>query len=239
MPPVYERKAEGHPIPEGVAPHWRFKLDHDAIIDWTDLIRGPQHFDPKLISDPVIRRADGSRLYLLPSVIDDVDLKVTHPARRDHVTNSAIQVQMFEALGATPPAFAHEALLVAAEGKLSKRLGSSGVDELRAAGIEPMALNSLLARLERRSRSRRRPRWKSLAVGLIFRHSAGPRRISTCRSRAGQPQAAPPPRLYRSRGSALDGVGEAEWALLAGNIDHLGELTDWSPVLDGEISPPP
>src|SRR5215218_2535638 len=148
LPPVYERKPEGAPVADGVAPHWRFRLDHDQPIGWTDLIRGRQHFDPKLISDPVVRRADGSWLYLLPSVIDDIDLGVTHIVRgEDHVSNSAVQLQMFEALGAKPPEFAHEALLVAAEGKLSKRLGSTGIDAMREAGIEPMALLSLLARL--------------------------------------------------------------------------------------------
>ena len=80
LPPVYERKPEDAPVPEGVAPHWRFKLDHEHPIEWDDLIRGHQKFDPKLISDPVIRRADGSWLYLLPSVIDDIDL-ADHPHR--------------------------------------------------------------------------------------------------------------------------------------------------------------
>ena len=136
------------PVPEGRAPHWRFRLDHDSPIEWTDLIRGPQQFDPHLLSDPVVRRDDGSWLYLLPSVIDDVDLGVTHIVRgEDHVSNSATHIQMFEALGAEPPHFAHEALLVAAEGKLSKRLGSLGVEHFREEGLEPMALLSLLARL--------------------------------------------------------------------------------------------
>src|SRR4249919_81095 len=148
LPPVYERKPEGSPVPDGIAPHWRFRLDHQAPIEFDDLIRGHQKFDPNLISDPVIRRADGSWLYLLPSVVDDIDLGVTHIVRgEDHVSNSAVQLQMFDALGAGHPHFAHEALLVAAEGKLSKRLGSTGADALREAGIEPMALLSLLARL--------------------------------------------------------------------------------------------
>src|SRR5215211_5805451 len=137
LPPVYERKPEGSPVPDGVAPHWRFKLDHAGPIEWNDLVRGHQKFDPALISDPVVRRADGSWLYLLPSVIDDVDLAVTHVVRgEDHVSNSAAQIQMFEALGAKPPEFAHEALLVAAEGKLSKRLGSYGAEHLREEGVE-------------------------------------------------------------------------------------------------------
>src|SRR5215210_97135 len=148
LPPVYERPVEDSPVPEGRQSHWRFRLDHDAPIAWNDLIRGAQRFDPKLLSDPVVRREDGSWLYLLPSVIDDIDLKITHVVRgEDHVSNSAAQLQMFEALGAKPPEFAHEALLVAAEGKLSKRLGSYGAEHLRDEGVEPMALLSLLARI--------------------------------------------------------------------------------------------
>ena len=105
LPPVYERKPDGDPPLEGLKPHWRFRLDHDAPIEFNDLIRGPQRFDPKLLSDPVVRREDGSWLYLLPSVIDDIDLGVTHIVRgEDHVTNSAAQIQMFEALGSPPPA---------------------------------------------------------------------------------------------------------------------------------------
>ena len=145
LPPVYERKRADAPVPEGRAPHWRFRLDHGEPIVWNDLIRGRQRFDPKLLSDPVVRREDGSWLYLLPSVIDDVDLKVTHIVRgEDHVSNSAVQIQMFDALGANPPEFAHEALLIAAEGKLSKRLGSYGAEHLREEGVEPMALLSVL-----------------------------------------------------------------------------------------------
>ena len=102
LPPVYERKAADASVPEGVSPHWRFKLDYDEPLAWTDLIRGPQAFDPAKISDPVIRRADGSWLYLLPSVIDDVDLGITTVVRgEDHVSNTAVQLQMFSALGAT------------------------------------------------------------------------------------------------------------------------------------------
>ncbi len=155
LPPVYDRAALSLTAEqiaayeaEGRVPHWRFKLDHDQPIVWTDLIRGEQRFDPKLLSDPVVRRSDGSWLYLLPSVIDDADMGVTHVLRgEDHVSNTATQIQMFAALGAPLPSFAHEALLTGSEGKLSKRLGSLGVAHFREAGIEPMALASLLARL--------------------------------------------------------------------------------------------
>lgn len=148
LPPVYERQPADAPVPEGRTPHWRFRLDHDAPIVWTDLIRGEQRFDPGLLSDPVIRRADGSWLYMLPSAIDDLDMGVTHVVRgEDHVSNTATQIQMFTALGGTPPAFAHEALLTGSEGKLSKRLGSMGVSHFREIGIERMTLVAKLARL--------------------------------------------------------------------------------------------
>lgn len=155
LPPIYDRGAlqlteeqRAAKEAEGIAPHWRFKLDHDAPITWEDGVRGNQKFDPAQLSDPVIRRADGSWLYMLPSAVDDIDMGVTSVLRgEDHVSNTAVQVQMFEALGSTPPSFAHEALLVGREGKLSKRLGSLGCDGFREKGIEPAAIIALLARL--------------------------------------------------------------------------------------------
>lgn len=155
LPPVYDRAAlelteeeRAQKEADGIAPHWRFKLDHAEALAWDDAIRGPQNFDASQMSDPVVRRADGSWLYMLPSVIDDIAMGVTDVLRgEDHVSNTAVQAQMFTALNATPPRFAHEALLVGSEGKLSKRLGSLGADALRDSGIEPAALVALLARL--------------------------------------------------------------------------------------------
>ena len=162
LPPIYDRAAlalseadHARFAAAGDAPHWRFTLDHGAPIEWTDGIRGPQHFDPAQLSDPVVRRADGSWLYMLPSAIDDIEMGVTDVLRgEDHVSNTAAQIQMFTALFAARfgaakavPSFAHEALLVGAEGKLSKRLGSLSGAALREAGIEPEALVALLARL--------------------------------------------------------------------------------------------
>lgn len=240
LPPIYQRKTEGAPVPEGVAPHWRFRLDHDAPIEWDDLVRGHQKFDPALLSDPVIRRADGSWLYLLPSVIDDIDLAITHVLRgEDHVTNSAVQLQMFAALGASPPKLAHEALLVAAEGKLSKRLGSSGVDELREAGIEPMALNSLLARLGTSQPVEAKASLAELAAGFD---------LSTFGRAPAHFDLAEVEQLNMKLLHHLDfadvvgrlpaGMTEPDWLLLRGNVDHLSELADWLPVLDGELSAP-
>jgi glutamyl-tRNA synthetase len=155
LPPIYDRAAlalseaeRAAQESEGIAPHWRFRLDHGEAIEWLDGIRGPQHFAPAQLSDPVVRRADGSWLYMLPSAVDDVAMGVTDVLRgEDHVSNTALQIQMFTALAAEPPRFAHEALLVGSEGKLSKRLGSLGCDALRESGIEPEAIVALLARL--------------------------------------------------------------------------------------------
>ena len=155
LPPIYDRAAlslnddeRAAKEADGIAPHWRFRLDHDEPIGWDDGVRGPQKFEPAQLSDPVIRRADGSWLYMLPSAVDDIDMGITDVLRgEDHVSNTATQIQMFTALGARPPRFAHEALLVGKEGKLSKRLGSLGCDAFRERGIEPEALVAMLARL--------------------------------------------------------------------------------------------
>lgn len=240
LPPTYQRKPDGAPIPDGVEPHWRFKLDHGAPIEWDDLVRGHQKFDPALISDPVIRRADGSWLYLLPSVIDDIDLAITHVLRgEDHVTNSAVQLQMFAALGATPPEFAHEALLVAAEGKLSKRLGSSGVDELKEAGIEPMALNSLLARLGTSQPVEAKATLAELAEGFdLSTFGRAPAHFDL----AEVEQVNMKLLHHFDFGAIADrlpaGMAEGDWLLLRGNVDHLSELANWLPVLDGDLPAP-
>ncbi|HEU0045438.1 glutamate--tRNA ligase [Sphingomonas sp.] len=155
LPPIYDRAAlrlsdaeRARLEADGTRPHWRFKLDHDRPLMWEDLVRGVQQLDPATMSDPVVRRADGSWLYMLPSAIDDLELGVTHVVRgEDHVSNTALQLQMFEAMGGAAPRFAHTALLTGTEGKLSKRLGSLGVDHFREIGIEPAALRALLARL--------------------------------------------------------------------------------------------
>jgi glutamyl-tRNA synthetase len=155
LPPVYDRAAlaltdadHAAKAAAGEAPHWRFLLDGTEPITWHDGVRGVQKFDPAQLGDPVVRRADGSWLYMLPSVIDDIAMGVTDVLRgEDHVSNTALQLQMFTALDAAPPQFAHEALLTGSEGKLSKRLGSLGCDAFRTRGIEPEALVALLARL--------------------------------------------------------------------------------------------
>jgi glutamyl-tRNA synthetase len=240
LPPVYERKPADAAVPEGRAPHWRFRLDHDSPIEWTDLIRGPQKFDPNLLSDPVVRRADGSWLYLLPSVIDDIELGITHIVRgEDHVSNSAAQIQMFEALGAKPPAFAHEALLVAAEGKLSKRLGSYGVEQVREAGLEPMALLSVLARIGTSQPVEPITDLAALASGLDFAHfGRAPAHFDAHEVELINARLMHALDFSAVRDRLPEGTSEQDWLLLRPNLERLEDIGPWLAVIHGEIDPP-
>ncbi len=154
-PPVYDRAALDLSVDEKEVlrtergnGHWRFKLDHERI-DWTDGILGDLSIDAASVSDPVLIRGDGQFLYTLASVCDDVDYGVTHVVRgSDHVTNTATQIQIINALGGSIPEFAHHSLLTGPQGEaLSKRLGTLALRDLREQGVEPMALLSLMARL--------------------------------------------------------------------------------------------
>lgn len=237
LPPIYERPAADAVPPEGRTPHWRFRLDHDVMIAWDDMIRGAQHFDPAKLSDPVVRRADGSWLYLLPSVIDDIDMGVTHVVRgEDHVSNTASQIQMFTALGATPPAFAHEALLTGSEGKLSKRLGSLDCDELRAAGIEPLAIAGLLARLGTSDPVEPVTDLSALAATIDFaRFGRAPARFDMAELEGLNaktihllPYEAVADRLPQ----AMD---ETAWGAIRPNLKTVAEAADWWRIVTGPV----
>lgn len=154
-PPVYDRAALGLSDEQKDALRaergdgvWRFKLDHERI-EWDDGILGDISIDAASVSDPVLIRGDGQVLYTLASVVDDTEMGVTHVVRgSDHVTNTATQIQIIEALGGRVPSFAHHSLLTGPQGEsLSKRLGTLSLRDLRAQGVEPMALLSLMARL--------------------------------------------------------------------------------------------
>jgi len=247
LPPIYDRAAlklsdeeRAKLDAEGVRPHWRFRLDHDAMIEWDDLIRGPQHLDPKLQSDPVIRRADGSWLYMLPSVIDDIDMGVTHIVRgEDHVTNAGLQLQMFEALGAHPPAFAHEALLVGSEGKLSKRLGSLGADAFREDGIEPLALNALLARIGTSDPVEPVADMTPLIEGLDFaRFGRAPARFDLDELRALNARMLHLAPFETVRERLPLGMSEALWLAVRPNITRISDAAAWLELVEHDIDPP-
>ena len=245
LPPIYDRAAlalgeadHAGKAAAGERPHWRFLLDRDTPIEWLDGIRGPQHFDPAQMSDPVIRRADGSWLYMLPSVIDDIAMGITDVLRgEDHVSNTAAQLQMFTALGAAPPGFAHEALLVGAEGKLSKRLGSLGVAELREAGIEPEALTVLLARLG--TADPVDPLLTAADLASTFdlsRFGRAPARFDEAELH--RVNAAVVHRLPFERVAQLlpHGMSEAAWEAIRPNLAHIDEAREWWEVVTGPVA---
>jgi glutamyl-tRNA synthetase len=247
LPPIYDRAGLGLSEADhaaraaaGEQPHWRFLLDVAQPIEWTDGIRGPQHFDPKQMSDPVIRRADGSWLYMLPSVIDDIDMGITDVLRgEDHVSNTATQAQMFTALGAAAPRFAHEALLTGTEGKLSKRLGSLGMAELREAGIEPEALVALLARLGTSDPVDPSLNVDALAATFTLAHfGRAPARFDE--GELHRINAAIVHHLPFARVTHLlpAGMSEAGWEAIRPNLAHISEAAEWWQVVTGPVTPP-
>lgn len=240
LPPVYDRAAlqlteadHARFAEQGIAPHWRFRLSPDLPHRWDDLVRGPSHIDPSSLSDPVIRRADGSWLYMLPSVIDDIDMGVTHVLRgEDHVTNTGIQLQMFAALGAAPPAFGHAPLLTSAEGKLSKRIGSIGVGDFRDAGVEALAVKAMLARLGTSHAvepvTSEAPLLESFDLAHLGR--AHPRfDEAELRALNAKILHALPFEAVQERLS----LSEAEWLAVRGNAATLAEADAWKRVIEG------
>ena len=247
LPPVYDRAAlsltdddRAKLEADGVRPHWRFKLDHGAPIEWDDAVRGPQRFDPATMSDPVIRRADGTWLYMLPSVIDDIDMGVTQVVRgEDHVSNTALQIQMFQALGAELPRFAHAALLTGNEGKLSKRLGSLGVDHFREIGIEPQAVRALLARIGTSDPIEPVADMAPLIAGFDFsRFGRAPARFDEAELAQLNARI-----LHQTPFEAVadrlpSGMGEAEWEAVRPNLHTVAEAADWWQVIEGPVEAP-
>ena len=246
LPPVYDRAAlrltdaeRAALEAEGVRPHWRFRLDHDAPLAWDDLVRGAQSFDPATMSDPVVRRADGSWLYMLPSAIDDIDMGISHVVRgEDHVSNTALQLQMFQAMGATPPRFAHAALLTGAEGKLSKRLGSLGVDHFRDIGIEPQAVRALLARIGTSDPVEPIADMAPLLDGFDFaRFGRAPARFDE--AELAQVSARIIHQLpFDAVADRLPaGMDDAAWDAVRPNLERVADAADWWQVIEGPIAP--
>jgi glutamyl-tRNA synthetase len=248
LPPIYDRAALALTDAEramkeaaGVVPHWRFRLDHSAAIEWDDGIRGPQHFEAAQISDPVVRRADGSWLYMLPSTVDDIAMGVTDVLRgEDHVSNTATQIQMFAALEASPPRFAHEALLVGSEGKLSKRLGSLGCDALREAGIEPEALAALLARLGTSQPVEPVLERERLVETFDLAHfGRAPARFDEAELARLNTAIVHQLPLEHVAGRLPAGMDAAAWLAIRPNLERVSDAADWWTVVTGPIEPPP
>ncbi|QNE06541.1 glutamate--tRNA ligase [Croceicoccus marinus] len=247
LPPIYDRAAldltdQDHArfAAEGKAPHWRFRLDHGEAIAWDDGIRGPQHFDASAMSDPVVRRADGSWLYMLPSCIDDIDMGITDVLRgEDHVSNTAVQIQMFTALGAPPPRFAHEALLVGAEGKLSKRLGSTGVADFREQGLEPMAVNSLLARIGTSQPVEAQQDMAALAEGFdLSTFGRAPARFDEAELLRLNAQLVHAMDHADAAPRLPEGMDEGAWLTIRPNLERVSDAREWWQVVTGPVDSP-
>jgi glutamyl-tRNA synthetase len=254
LPPIYDRAAlklsdadHAAKQAEGIAPHWRFLLDHAEPITWEDGIRGTQKFDAAQLSDPVIRRADGSWLYMMPSAVDDIDMGVTQVLRgEDHVSNTAVQIQIFTALFAAGfaaakllPAFAHEALLVGREGKLSKRLGSLGCDAFRERGIEPEAIVALLARLGTSQPvepiADRGALVASFDLGTFGRAPAKFDDEDLDRLNAAIVHQLP---FEAVQARLPEGMDAAGWHAIRPNLAHIGEAAEWWRLVTGPITQP-
>ena len=245
-PPVYDRAAMALTADdharlqgEGQKPYWRFKLA-DKPVTWTDLVQGDKRFSPGNLSDPVIVKADGEPLYGFASVVDDSDLGISHVIRgEDHVANTAVQIDLFEAVGARVPIFGHFSLLVDAAGQgLSKRLGSLGLATLREEGIEPEALLAYLA---------------ALGTNHAPRPDAGLAALAAEFDLAGFGRGAPrfdPADLARINAARLHamaydhvvsrlpaGADEPFWLAVRGNLGALAEVAQWWDVCHNTIQP--
>ena len=251
QPPVYDRAAlslsEGDRRSleaEGRRPHWRFLLEPRRV-EWVDGVRGPSHVECASLSDPVLVRQDGSYLYTLPSVADDIALAITDVIRgEDHVTNTAVQIQLVEALGATPPRFAHHNLLTTASGEgLSKRLGALSLRSLRERGIEPMAVASLAVLVGSADSVRPLADMGELAGLVDLAHvSRAPARFDEAdldRLNAGLLHAMPFEAARDRLAAAGIGGGAAFWEAVRGNLARFDEAAGWWRVVEGPVDPAP
>lgn len=242
LPPIYNRaslvpanKAKWEA--EGRKPHWRFKLSRTPV-SWTDLVRGPVEIDTATMSDPVLVREDGAFLYTLPSVADDIDMAITHVVRgEDHVTNTAAQIEIFQALGGPVPKFAHFPLLVGAGGEaLSKRLGSLSLESLREAGIEPLAVAAYLAKIgtsdpvePRQSLCELASEFDFAKIGRAPAHFV-PEELEALNART----------LHAMPYSAVAArvpLGEAFWDAIKLNLSKLSDAAGMAKLVTGPVTP--
>lgn len=252
LPPVYDRAAldltdtqRAAFEDEGRKPHYRFKLSRSEIV-WQDLIRGETKVDTSTISDPVLIREDGQFLYTLPSCVDDIDFGITHVIRgEDHVTNTAAQVEVFRALieyrgDGVMPTFGHHSLLVGKDGEgLSKRLGSLAIEAMRADGLEPEALTSLLSRLGTSDPVEPRLTLDEMAEGFDFgRLGRAPARfdMDELRQLNARILHMMPFENVETRLGKL-GVSERLWEAVKGNIEIFSDVETWRVITEEPIDP--
>ena len=244
-PPIYDRAALALTEQQraeleltGRKPHWRFKLDGRPV-EFNDLIKGPQTVNTASMSDPVLIREDGTYLYTLPSVVDDIDLKITHVIRgEDHVSNTGTQIEIFEALGGKVPEFAHHNLLTGAEGEgLSKRIGSLSLSELRADGFEAIAVATVAVltgtSLPVEPYADLRSMADKLELSMISHGSAryDPAELESLNARLLHEM---PYDVARARLPRV--VGAAAWNILRANLRKFSDIEPWAEVLAGQAA---
>ena len=242
LPPVYDRAAlalsadeKAALEAEGRKPHWRFKLEQKPV-DWTDLIRGPVHIDTATLSDPVLVREDGTYLYTLPSVIDDIDFGITHVIRgEDHVVNTAAQIEISRAINGTVPAYAHYSMLLGADGKgLSKRLGSLSLQQFRENGLEPMAVVSLTSLLGTSDNIHPCTDIQELVDGFdLGKLGRAPARFDEAEL-AGLNAKLLHMTPWNAVASRLPCGSEAFWLAVRGNIEKLDDAKRWHEIVSGD-----
>jgi glutamyl-tRNA synthetase len=260
MPPIYDRaglkltpEERSSLEAEGQKPHWRFRLANTetpeslvpvpTMANWNDLIRGDQMVDVGSLSDPVLIREDGTALYTFTSVVDDIDFGITHIIRgEDHVTNSGVQVQLFEALGAVPPAMGHHSLLIGADGQaLSKRLDSLSIESFREAGLEPMAVLSHAALIGTSDAIEPRETFEALVAGFsLSKISTAPARFDLDELKGFNARMLHklPFEIVVDRLKELGiGGGEAFWMTARANISTLTETKRWWDVVNAPVAP--
>ena len=249
LPPIYDRAAllltdaeKAAYEAEGRRPHWRFKLEGKRVA-WEDLARGHAEVDTASMSDPVLIREDGLFLYTLPSVVDDIDMDITHIIRgEDHVTNTGAQIEIFEALNAKVPGFAHMPLLVGADGAaLSKRLGSLSISDMRDQGYEPIAITSHLGKIGTSDNLEVAPSVEALGQAFAFsKMGRSPARYDTAdldrlnaQALHGMTYAEAQPRL-----AALGAdLGEVFWDTVRGNLNKFADVADLARIVTGPVTP--
>ena len=249
LPPIYDRAAlaltEAEKAAfeaEGRRPHWRFKLDGRRVA-WEDLSRGHAEVDTTSMSDPVLIREDGLFLYTLPSVVDDIDMAITHVIRgEDHTTNTGAQIEIFEALGGPVPHFAHMPLLVGEDGQaLSKRLGSLSIAEMREQGYEPIAITSHLGRIGTSDPLEVGSSIDALGASFAFsKMGRSPARYDTADLDRLNAQAlhimdygTAQPRLAEL---GVD-LGEAFWNGVRGNLQKFADVIEMAAIVRGPVTP--
>jgi glutamyl-tRNA synthetase len=251
LPPIYDRAALRLSAAERAAieasgrkPHWRFRLE-PMTVRWDDMVRGESHIDCASLSDPVLRREDKTYLYTLPSVVDDIDFGVTHVIRgEDHVTNTAVQIQILEALAGSAPRFGHHNLLTdAGGGGLSKRSGALSIAALRTKGIESLAVAALVVLVGSAKPVRPVDSLDELAELIdLSQLSHGAARFDEAELEALSART-----LHRlsyaavtDRLAALGVAGpdaEALWLAIRGNLSRLDDAAVWRQVTNGEVAP--